>query len=486
MITAKNFKSFRAVSVFSFAVLLELARGGVPWVPAFLLAVAALAYLRLNGGAEWKDSPWAVFWACLACYLATFRWHGGDDVTNSLIPFCVLRHGTLALNPVLDPWLTGKANDFTVVFGPNTLSVYAIAGGILALPLYVVPVLAGVVPSEQFLHNLSKISGSVITAASAAALFAAIRGRASPEWALCLALLYGLGSWTFSVSSQALWQHAPGLLGTSLGLLGLAGAGFWMDALAGFGFGLAVAGRPDTIFYAAAAGVYVLFRRTRRVPGFAAGAAVPAILLGSYWLYYTGRLRPPESEFQSTIFAGFQPSAFLALWASPTRGLFFFFPAAAFGAWGAWKRRRDDGLWLLAPCVATAVFMSFYVNWTGGQTFGPRYFATAALVLTYLCADLERDVRSSDPTLRLWCGAVAGSVLIHALGGFLNWPGSYALTTQAEQVWWWSLHPISNMFTARGGLGGLNPFVRAGIGMIVLGAFAYLSVRLCRELRDVR
>jgi hypothetical protein len=228
----------------------------------------------------------------------------------------------------------------------------------------------------------------MITALSAVALRRALKGRCSDEFALALSLLYGLGTWAFSVSSQALWQHGPAALGTALALWGFNEKGRRFDALAGFGLGLAVAARPDSVFFLAAGAAYVLCCDRKRLPGFALGAALPLGLLAAYWLAYTGRLRPPESSFQANIFRGFQPAAFIGLLLSPTRGLLLFFPPAVFAVFAAWRSRDALVRLMTAACAGPWLLLSFYNFWVGGGTFGPRYFAVAALVFCWAAAGL--------------------------------------------------------------------------------------------------
>ncbi len=439
--------------------LAALAMGGLVPAPAFVLSLCLLAALwQRSGGRPLERFPDAsLFLVLLAAYLSTFRWHGGDDAPNSLLPFCILRHGTLTLEPVLDPWFTGKIENFTVYHQGKHLSIFPVLPGLLALPLYVVPSLTAAPVSEEALHGLSKLSGALITAASALVLRRALLGRCSERFALTLALLYGLGTWAFSVSSQALWQHGPAALGAALGLWGFAKKDFRHDALAGFGLALAVAARPDSVFFLAAGGVHVLFFERRRLPGFALGAAVPLALLGAYWLAYTGRLRPPEAEFQARIFRAFQWDAFWGLLFSPTRGLFLFFPPAAFGVMAALRSRSHLTRLMVLACSGPWLLLCFYDTWVGGGTFGPRYFAVAALVLCWALAEREKEL-AGDP---LWRAACVFAILVHAAGAYLLWPGAFDFPTEKATLWSWALHPLANVLTPEGSLRSLPLAVRA-------------------------
>lgn len=468
--------------------LFELARGGVPWTPAFLLSLGAVGLLFAADRRPWESRPGAfLFWGCAALYLSSFRWHGGDDLPTSLVPFALLRDGTFRLDGWVEPYLAGKTNDFTLpASGGHLISIFPVAAPLMALPVYVVPALAGVVPTDQFLHNLSKVSAAFITAGSVLALYKAAAERSSPSWALAVAALYGLGSWAFSVSSQALWQHGPACLGLALGAWGLSREGGRWDALAGFGFALATAARPDNFWLSAAGGLFVLFHRTRRVPGFAAGASVPAALLAAYWVYYTGRLAPPESGFQGNFFVGFQPEAFAALLLSPTRGVLFFSPWLLVAAWAALRRGGDaEARWLLAGGAASWIFFSCYSPWVGGSTFGSRYFSGVALLMAYVCSGTEEWLKGTPARLRLFALAGTASALIHALGAYLNWPGSAWIGTAKAQAWWWGLHPWVFLFDEEGPLKALPWLLRAAAALGGAGLAAWGAAKLCGGTRDL-
>ena len=90
------------VAALSLAFVASLALGGPPrflppWTALFLLSGAMTLRLRRRGAA-FTDA--GLFWLCLTLYLASFRWHGGDDIPNSMLPFQLWRHGTLAFDEV--------------------------------------------------------------------------------------------------------------------------------------------------------------------------------------------------------------------------------------------------------------------------------------------------------------------------------------------------------------------------------------------------
>ena len=442
--------------------------------PAAAMA-AALAGLwlvaRAEGGVS-RRPELALGLGFVALYMSTFRWHGGDDIPNSLLPFAILKHRTLALDQVLHPWLTGRESNFTVPAADGRLlSVFPILPGLLALPLYLPAALADAPLSQGFLHDLSKLAGACITAASVAVFYAALSSRCSRRWALWLTVVYGAGSWAMSVSSQALWQHGPAQLGVAIGLWGLAAPGSRRAFAAGLGFGLAVAARPDHVFIAAAAtGLWATTRR-RELPAFFAGAALPAAGLLAYWQWYMGRPLPPELDQQEKNFAGFiQWESFPGFFITPSRGLLAYFPPFVFSAWAAARRRDAECLWFAAACAATLVFLSRYDNWVAGMSFGNRYFASMSLLFLWWLAPLEPEISRTPGRRRAWAGCAAAAVIIHALGGYLRWPGTWNMERTKRLIWSPSEHPLPHLLDAHGGLADWpEPLRWAALAALVAG-----------------
>ena len=425
--------------------LVVLSLGRELFIPAFALSLAALwALFDRSSGRPWSRYPVAtVFYGFLALYLSTCRYRPADDLPSLLVPWALLRHGTLALDAFVPAWLSGQNRWYAVEAGGHTLSFYPPWTGFFSLPFFVWPWACGAPLTVGLLRWVSKISAAVVTAGSVALFFAAARQRSSKSWAAQLAILYGAGSWAFSVSSQALWQHGPSQLAAALGLWGLSSAGALAEFSAGLGLAGAAAIRPDSVFFLAAGFLYVALFDRRRIRRFAIGAAVPIATTVAYWLYYTHALRPPELNFQAGLFVGFQPDAFLALLLSPTRGLIPFFPAALFAVWAVFARREDRLMQLLLlACAGQWFFFSCYAGWVGGNTFGSRYFAVAALVLAWLCSGVEPRVRKSAAWTRAWIGCLCLCVLIHAIGAFGPWPGPAGVEEQKRTAWQWTLYPL--------------------------------------------
>jgi len=483
-------------SVFSLAFVAALVLGGPPrflppWTAAFLLAAVMLARVwrgeREAGRDPAETRPDALlFWLCLTLYLGTFRWHGGDDIPNSMLPYQLWRHGTLAFDE-LRSWATAPGMiDLIRETRGRLLSTYPVAPGVLAAPLYLLPALFGPAPTDALLHNLAKVSGALIAAASVVVFRRAALKRCSPRWAFDCAALYGLGSYAYSVSSQALYSHAPAQLGVALGLLGLLSEGAAASALAGFGLALAWASREDSLVFAAAAGAFLLLHRRDRLLAFAAGAVLPVALNLAYWRRYSGAFRPPYYDLQANMFALPAAGAAAAMLLSPTRGMLFFFPAAALGAWGAWKAARTPaGRWALyfaGACAATWLAFAMRTSWTAGNTYGDRYFAVVCLVLALFCAELEPEVRASAGLRAAWSALFAYSVLVHAVGANFQWPGfNRTLEFQEATAWSARMNPLVFVFRDGGPIDRTPSPWRRPYGALLLAIPAALAWRWSRR-----
>jgi hypothetical protein len=160
-----------------------------------------------------------VFASAMVCYTANGETiTTGDALPARHLPFAILRHGTFYLDDF--PFLyEGKDAYWARKVGEHYVSFYPVGAAVLALPFYVPAVFsAGTTHAEARSAELEKLAASGTVALSVAFLYAALTRLASRRWAFTLAVAYGLGTSSLSVSSQALWQHGPAQLCLALGI----------------------------------------------------------------------------------------------------------------------------------------------------------------------------------------------------------------------------------------------------------------------------
>jgi hypothetical protein len=124
----------------------------------------------------------------------------------------------------------------------------------------------------DLLAPFGKLAAAVFAALSAVLLFFALGAFLSAGRSLFLAFAYGLGTSTFSVSSQALWSHAVSqLLLAALLLLGTRALTPGRLAAAGLLAALMLPNRPPDLLLVVPIAVFFVCRRGVGRPGSWAG-----------------------------------------------------------------------------------------------------------------------------------------------------------------------------------------------------------------------
>jgi hypothetical protein len=396
-----------------------------PWTGLFLLSILMAAESVFKARSLGKE-PWttgALFWGLAAVYLSTFRWHGSDDLPTSLLPFAILRQGSLTLDHFA-AWFSGYQHTAVVKAHGHLASFYPLPGAILSLPVYLPAVLAGAEPSDHVLHQLSKCSAVLISAAGATVFFLIFRRNTRLPQAFSLAVVAGLGTNFFSTTSQGLWQHGPSALILLAAVLAAEEAPrrpslwAWAGALAA----LSTTARTTNVFFSIAFCFMAFWKGKKKgILLFSAGAAVPTLLTVLYWGTFLHGL-PADIGYNKGLMS-FPPrlTALAGFLASPQRGALLFSPIIAFGWRGLIRSLKTEQAWMAMPLAAAAlgnyILFSCFQVWTGAFSFGPRYlFEAMTMVLVFLPAGTE-DMKG----MSWWRMAAAASILIHALGGYSRW-----------------------------------------------------------------
>jgi hypothetical protein len=346
------------------------------------------------------------------------------------------------------------------------MSMYPIITPVVVTPLYVLPAwwISRQSPplrpySVGFIltaNTMEKLSASLIAALSGAVLFLAFRKIASRNVSLVLALIYGLASNTWAISSQALWRHGLTELSFAFLLWALFRipdstlAPFW----AGLALAVASANKPLDALLVVPFLLYFGRRRWKDLLLF----LTPLVALGSavlaYNLYFFARLLGgyPAPTF---VGGGSAHSFFLARWivglsgslVSPSRGLFVYTLWTTFSFWGAarlWKERSFA--WSRAFILALAVIFTVQVtggDWWGGWCFGPRYLTDLLPFFAWFLVPLWTRIRAR-PVLRVvFAATVAIALWVQVVGAFYypagNWDGSpVKVEDDPQRIWDWS------------------------------------------------
>lgn len=410
-------------------------------------------------------APALLFVVVLAGYLANGRTIGsGDTLPARFLPWSVMQHGSLTLDPF--PWLYDDAalRTYPLLDGaPYYLlrrndrfaSAYTPGPGLLALPVYAVPILLGARPDGDAAGRLEKWSAAIITALSAVVLLAALRRVAGARWAFVVALVYAFGTSSLSISGQGLWQHGPSQLFVALMVYcvvrGLAEERFL--AYAGFAMSAAVAMRSTDLVLVAPVAAWIAWTRPRLIPRLALWAAPPALAMIAYnaaLLWPRGGLGGHTSVPLWALFAQVPIwEGLTGILVSPSRGLFVYSPVLLFSLVGlAWVWRRGPAMFralsLGLPLVLIVVGKWFL--WWGGHTWGPRLLADALPVLCFFLYPIGGWLASRPIAKVVFVATAVFSIGAHTLGAVAydgRWDAARDLEDDDARLWSWRGSPLA-------------------------------------------
>lgn len=423
----------------------------VIWVGLFVFSLLARITLRWEGGhvSGLVTHPTAtrLFLFALFVYNLNGRQIGAvDTIPARLLPYSILRQGNFDLDEFTFLYAHGVPGNL-IQTGGRLVSAYPPGPALLALPFYLLPVFGGVPPDSQLLGNVEKLTAAVLTALSVALMYAAIKRLEGQKMALALSLIYAFGTSSFSISSQALWQHGPSqlLLAASLYCLVRGRAEPPWAALSGFTLGWAVLCRPTDILIAMPLAVYVFYAHRDQLLRFALLAVPSIIFMALYNSWYFGSIFLVGYDmgfFSGSGFATPFLEGLSGILFSPSRGLFIYSPIFLFSLIGIFLALgHTERLLFSSLSVSVILIIAVYSRWRiwwGGMAFGPRLLADITPLLTLLLIPAFQPTKQRR-VLRWSFYTVAGlSMAIHALGAFVPVGWNPGVGEPSHRLWSWS------------------------------------------------
>jgi hypothetical protein len=317
----------------------------------------------------------------------------GDSVPYRYLPQAVWEHRAFRLD--MFPHL-GDPENYAIVrdIHGSLVSKKPVSPGLFEIPVFLVfrEIYKPLDIMERIL--MGKLTMSILAALSCAVLFLCLFKEAG----FAIAFVSGLGLvilTPFWFTAMDCWPHPILALMNILSLYLLRKKGALSLILIGFLQGIAVTARIGSaaVFFVFA--VFSLYaewggkgKRWRNIMIFAAGAAVPLILLGLY--NYMHFASPFRSAFQGQSMARIRwPLEGLAGFLfSPAKGLFLFspimifFPIAMIRTWKCGLQARAATICVIVHLL----FWSCYADWWGGWGFGARYLAEIIPLMIFINA----------------------------------------------------------------------------------------------------
>lgn len=236
-------------------------------------------------------------------------------------------------------------------------------------------------------------TAAIASAGAVGVLHLVLRRLAPPLTAIAGALVFAIGSSTWSISANELWPHGPAQLFLALGVLGVAGNRFLAGGLA---FGAALLIRPVTAIIAAVTGL---------VHGWGSRSWRPVVMVGLGSIVGLGMLvvynhevlntwspAPPGYGQSFVARAGNQSVVayvgdFLGLFFHPKYSIFVFSPFLLFTLPGLRTAWREAPTWPRSAAIGGVVYMLIHLRlnrFWGGLAFNYRYALEFLIVLSPL------------------------------------------------------------------------------------------------------
>lgn len=414
-----------------------------------------------------------LFAALIVIYHANLRpVDSSDTLPGSLIPLAIVLDHTVTLDRFV-PWLRQHVpytRAVIVTSHGHYYSQYPIGGAVFASPLYLPLAFVGNLrvwdPGSlvMFARIAEKFAATIIAALSATLLLFLLKSLVPNSWAWCFTLVYALGTETWSISSQALWQHGPGELAIVGTLLGLAyylkhrtsSAALWIcgaSAACGLIF------RQTNIMLLPALLVALLLakatvaehRRLWTLP------LLGGLMIASYNLYVLRHISGGHSVngLNGSLLRGFAGILF-----SPGRGLFIYTPVAILALCALLPSAapaRAKNAPLLAACLVFVVLDSIVIAkwgvWWGGYCWGPRLLTELAPPLIVMMA-IGVSAIEGPWQRRAFAVLALYSISVQAIGAFFYPKGHWDtrpknVNEASARLWDWRDNPIAR--TIRGG-----------------------------------
>ncbi len=334
----------------------------------------------------------------LTVYLSNGRLiSAGDTYPARYLPFAILKHGTLTLDPVFEVASQGCLRPHWILKRDgHAISTYPVVMPLLITPAYL-PAAAWLnhhgwtdVRLDHLARLMEKVCAAVLASVTVVLMYFVLRRRGGRGISFFLTVAFAFGTNTWMISSQALWQHGGGQLFLLAALYLLTGTCTEKRALAvGFLCGVTACNRPPDFFLALPLGLYALSWAGNRWWRVVIGALLPLILLLAYHYFVVGEwlggyaLKGDLHSFQYGLFSGLA-----GMLVSPARGLFVFTPFLLFLIFGIRKPLADarDGRLNLLITGGMVLQLLFYakLDWRAGCAWGPRWLTDALPLMIWM------------------------------------------------------------------------------------------------------
>jgi len=385
----------------------------------------------------------------------------GDTNPAAFLPLSLLLHQTLNFDAFIGAGLgPNVAYAFPLVNG-HYFSLFPIVTPILITPLYFVSYMLSTVFQVPFdtmsIMILAKTSATIIAALSCVFVYLAGKELFSQKTALATALVYAFATSTWSVSSQALWQHGTVELLLILMIYVIIKNEREQSRntiiFLGLLSGLFLFNRPpDAVLLLPIIG-YVIWYERKNLPVYGISAVVAGLPFLVYNLSVFGNVFGGYKQNLGLFTFGFDSIGnFFGLIIAPNVGLLVFSPVLLLSVFGYLKLdtissvRIRQVLVVFGPAIVLEILVySFFGLWESSvsYSYGQRFLTGFVPVLAIFIGIALNEFFTAEPessrarAVRSFIILlVVLSVIIQAIGVFF-YPLYPDRSTSSERTWDW-------------------------------------------------
>ena len=327
--------------------------------------------------------------AAIGVFAATASWGetpGPDAAASALSAWQFATNGNLDVSQLGD-------NLWFVERGGRLVSNRPPGATLIAIPAYLVWQFA----EPSFVPSTA--TAVATTALALGFLHLALRKLLKPSTAAAAVAIFGLGTATWPISSDQLWQHGPAQMWLALAVLAMSSSS---QLPAGMAFGLAILTRPITAVLAATAGIAEGWKtRSPRVT-LAIGSASAVGFAGLLWfnrvMFETfSPLGTYDPEFAARLTStpvGEYARNLLGAIADPLNGLLIWSPFIVVLLLGVPAGWRAAPSWVKSSALAGGLYLLLHARlnrFSGGLPVDYRYPLEALVVAAPLMALSYRE-----------------------------------------------------------------------------------------------
>jgi len=395
------------------------------------------------------NTKFLLFLACFLVYNLNGREiSSGDTLPSRYLPLSIIREFNLNLDEF--PGLYENRSDMGYRNSPgystpyyiqkinnHYYSNYSVIIPLMAVPVYILPVILRMPVNGATVDMLSKLSASLFASLSVLVLYFTLLRLTKKKTAVFGALSYAFLTSTWSIASQGLWKNCPVELFLTIAIYLLV-RGIEDEKYAAYSaipLGLMTICSQNSIVIAAVLSIYMLYSHRKRFTVFLL-ILLPLILLQVVYNFYLfGHLLGGEFDLQMNhtvalyrlqgkgVFSAPLLEGIAGLLFNPSRGLIVYSPVLIFAFMGIFTsfREKKDALFrfLGLTVVVFIVYMGKFYAWWGGHCFGPRYFTDIMPILVIFMVFSMDRIKKKGVTRAVLAALVVYSLLVQIMGVFI-------------------------------------------------------------------